>query len=933
VPTFYDLTKISQAAQRSQGMPEGLQFYSPFPFAGINTQASPIAIDDKEFTWIENFVRLGDGRLRTLWDVGPPVYTRPGASKIVGFFFYNIGTENYVIVFHADGSAYQRNMRNGAITTVSTVPGIFFKPGGSIPACSQWGTEYLIIANRNTPDDYWLWDGSTLWTAGTVAPNAVDIASVGANYSSFPTVTAFGGHGTGATFTGNVNAGGVVEITPQDPGSGYQPGDIVQLAFTGGGSDTSAILQATLAHGSVVAVNITNPGSNYTNATVAFSGGGGSGAAGTVNIGSGISNPIVTNPGSGYTNPQVGISGGGGSGAELTAVVDGGQIISLTVAATGSGYTSPPAIAITDPTGTGAMASCSIQGGIVTGVTMTSFGMNYTSAPTVTITGDGLNAAGVAVISSNGLAAVNVINPGSGFTQPPQVKFEGGGGSGAEATVTLNPTSIAHINVINGASGITETPYVYVNGGGPNAHGCTAHAVLNNGSVSAIIVDNGGGGYQTLPTIIVQQPHTKHIWPVVAEAVFTPTSIQSVTISNYGQNYSDAPAVIIQPGSNNSAYATVSLMPYGVSGDSIETFQSRVWIANPAPSPFAITPPGGLWQVSAPSQFPFTDFATSDGGVEATNSDSFLQTQYVGLKQSNGYLYFFGDGSVSVASNVQTSGNPATTTYNYQNVDPQIGLSWRDTLQAFSRTDVFANATGVFGLYGGAVTKISDKLQDFFSTGLLLPFGGGINPSGAVATIFDVRHYVMLATVNTIAGFRTLMFLWNEKEWTLASQSVNLIYIGTQKVSSQLFAWGTDGDRLYQLFAQPSSTLTKRIDTKYYGANNPFLQKDLYAIWVQASDQSQAQSGVGWVTNVNVGGIAIQDPNYPSMPSGVAIQPFALVTEPNFPPNTNTLFYPVSPTGTEGIPFLTLGLSMTTTSPDFILGNLVIGWTPTGALL
>ena len=60
--------QISAKAQQSLGLPEGFKTYSPFPFGGMNVQASPVAIADSEFPWLENFVRLGDGNLRTVWD-------------------------------------------------------------------------------------------------------------------------------------------------------------------------------------------------------------------------------------------------------------------------------------------------------------------------------------------------------------------------------------------------------------------------------------------------------------------------------------------------------------------------------------------------------------------------------------------------------------------------------------------------------------------------------------------------------------------------------------------------------------------------------------------------------------------------------------------------------------------------------------------------
>ena len=70
-------------------------------------------------------------------------------------------------------------------------------------------------------------------------------------------------------------------------------------------------------------VNVGNGGTGYTSApTVAFSGGGGSGAVATATIDSEgrVNGVAVTNRGTGYTSaPTVSFSGGGGSGATATA--------------------------------------------------------------------------------------------------------------------------------------------------------------------------------------------------------------------------------------------------------------------------------------------------------------------------------------------------------------------------------------------------------------------------------------------------------------------------------------------------------------------------------------------------------------------------------------------------------------------------------------
>ncbi len=78
----------------------------------------------------------------------------------------------------------------------------------------------------------------------------------------------------------------------------------------------------------ISAVTVNNPGSAYTSApVVAFTGGGGSGAAGVAVLGTGanagkVVGITITNPGEGYTSaPTIGLTGGAGSGAAATAAI------------------------------------------------------------------------------------------------------------------------------------------------------------------------------------------------------------------------------------------------------------------------------------------------------------------------------------------------------------------------------------------------------------------------------------------------------------------------------------------------------------------------------------------------------------------------------------------------------------------------------------
>src|SRR4029077_16966770 len=227
------------------------QTYSIFPFGGMNQQDARTAIEDSEAFWLENLVWTGKASLRTLWDHGDAIFTAPGGTTIVYYAFYNIGDTDFAAVFLSDGTAYQVNVDTHHFDLISGVPGTFYN-GGQLPVAQQSGNLFLLIANNLTPNSYWIWDGSVLYGAGTLGPFQIgDLTSGGLGYTSAPAVRFFGGAGSGATGVATVIDGAVTSVQVTNPGIGYVPGDNVQLAFSGGGSDSSALLSVTLSSATV----------------------------------------------------------------------------------------------------------------------------------------------------------------------------------------------------------------------------------------------------------------------------------------------------------------------------------------------------------------------------------------------------------------------------------------------------------------------------------------------------------------------------------------------------------------------------------------------------------------------------------------------------------------------------------------------------------
>lgn len=167
----------------------------------------------------------------------------------------------------------------------------------------------------------------------------------------------------------------------------------------------------------------------------------------------GVTSIAVGTPGSGYTSaPTVAFSGGGGTGAAGTAVLTNGVSLALGVA--GTGYTSAPTVTIDAPPtgGVQATATAAVSGGLITGFTVTNPGKGYVTAPNVTIGGPGSGGTAVATLTGR-VGSVTITNPGQNYTGAPAIAFSGGAGTGAAATATTgsgpNPVVSALLTVAN----------------------------------------------------------------------------------------------------------------------------------------------------------------------------------------------------------------------------------------------------------------------------------------------------------------------------------------------------------------------------------------------------------------------------------------------------------------------------------------------------
>lgn len=672
---------------QQQGQESGSDRTGPNPlvcetFQGINTATTRSGVPDQQMFWCDGFIPLSPRNLRVLKGIGPSVYT-PG-QNIVCFYFYNIGATPYAVVFLADGSAVQVRTTDGATTQILPAHSI---NGPTILnlGVAQYGSQYLVIVTTAGNNGYNIWDGSTLYTSGTLAPG-ITLTNPGAAYVTVPAVVFSGGSGSGATAVASINDGVVTDIVLTNPGAGYTSGDVPTIQLVGG--------------------TRTGSGASLTAVLSPFPSGSGA----------------VLTP-----NWQFSVFGPG-------SFID--KLLSITVTNGGSGYSS-------NTTTTWNVSS--IPGFWVNG-----------GAPTInlTIVGGVITAASFTPTASNSQAYFNNQNDG-------------------DPTITVTD-----------------------NGGGFFVSSVTGPPTGTNYSPSTTITASGGGSPVTQATIS----------PVISGGVIT-----GVTIQNGGQYGSNTPPTLAVTDTATPATATVSLMPFGISGNSAETYAGRVWVAN-----------GPVVNFTAPGSV--SDFATSDGGGTFKSNDSFLKVGYTRLLQTNGFLFLIGDSSMNYISGVQvsTANNVTTTTYTNNNSDPETGTPYPASVTTLGQDIFMANQNGIYVSSGGTFVKKSEPLDGVYNSapGVF----NGQQLSAAKALIFGKLVWMVLVPIidPVTKTQRNKLFMFNEKFWWSSEQDVTLTFIQAQEVGSVFTAWGTDGTRLYRLFNTPSTAFTKRFQSRLWDAPTGF---------------------------------------------------------------------------------------------------------------
>jgi len=401
-------------------------------FKGINSKSNRTAIEETEFSWLENIMPLGYGNLKAL--NAPDSQSVSFGNTVTQLFSVNINNKDYALAFQADGRCEYVDLATNTKGNVA-VTSTFSNSGMRV---SQWKSERALILDPEK--GYYTWNGTNLVFVGSVG--FIGLISGGAGYTEAPAVIISApndANGVQATAVCTITegSGGVKFISMTNVGSGYTSVPDVAIGAPNLPGGTQATAVATTLSNTVVLITVTNSGSGYT------------------------------------TAPSVTITGGGGSSAAANATVATGTINAVILTEAGSGYTSPPTVTFTGGGGSGANAVASLvtfQKGTVS-VLITGGGVGYTNASNLSVTisgGGGANAAATGIISGGQVVQAVMTNPGSGYTNASNitVTITGGGGSNATAKAIINLDDNTGVQSFSGRVWIAAGRNVYYTAAG-----------------------------------------------------------------------------------------------------------------------------------------------------------------------------------------------------------------------------------------------------------------------------------------------------------------------------------------------------------------------------------------------------------------------------------------------------------------------------------
>ena len=147
-------------------------------------------------------------------------------------------------------------------------------------------------------------------------------------------------------------------------------------------------------------------------------------------------------------------------------------------------------------------------------------------------------------------------------------------------------------------------------------------------------------------------------------------------------------------------------------------------------------------------------------------TDPLLRSNVQALYPANGYLYVFGITSIHVVSDLYVPTGQTLPVFNFLNVDPIVGTSFKDSIFSLGRLVLFATQYGAYQISGVQCTRMSSDIDgswqsiDFTKT----ITGGAVVVNNILCAAFNIYQ-----VNDAVAGTRNVLAMFFDSKWWFAS--------------------------------------------------------------------------------------------------------------------------------------------------------------------
>lgn len=280
---------------------------------------------------------------------------------------------------------------------------------------------------------------------------------------------------------------------------------------------------------------------------------------------------------------------------------------------------------------------------------------------------------------------------------------------------------------------------------------------------------------------------------------------------------------------DGTTFATISGSGAPSAGTDIAVAFGRVWIVNGRVLFFSGADGFANGVPAIPDATNYWLVANGAGFVNLT--DPILRSSVKRLYAADGYLYYFGESSIHVISDVYvpSGASPPTPLFSNLPIQSALGSTLPGSIFSFNRELTLANKTGIWAVRGVTAERIS---ADIDGTWQFADFSQPIFGGTVSVNNIDTRAMLMKRLNDPIFGSNTILCLYWDQKWWFANFGAITILVPVILDGLQVL-YGFIGNKLYQLFSRTDRSPVSKFITALWPMDDPLQDKQVIRAGVE----------------------------------------------------------------------------------------------------